>query len=163
MRCREVRKSLDRFLRQELTPSVREEIESHLSDCESCQAELVRLQRLEELLTAAPSPPIPEGLAERMLERARRDVASGIADVSIRHQLRERLGRRVRFVAGTAAALAGGLLLGVSLGNQTWDSVPSAAIEEGDPVAGSGLGLLVEPGGDSLAGAYLALTVGGAG
>jgi hypothetical protein len=57
--------------------------------------------------------------------------------------------------------LAGGLLLGVYLGAQTWDSGPPAAIEQADPLAGSGLGQLVEPGGDSLAQAYLALTTGG--
>jgi len=160
MRCREVRQMLDLFVRQELTPPVRETIEVHLGSCGRCREEFARLRRLEELLVSGPTPPVPEGFAQRVVERARREAVPHSAEVSVRHRLRKGLGRRVRIGAGTAAALAGGLLLGGYLGSQTWGNAPPAAVEPADPVAGSGLGQLVEPEGDSLAQTYLALTAG---
>ncbi len=160
MRCHEVQQNLELLIRQELKPPVRERIEAHLSGCERCREELSRLRRLEELLAAAPSPPVPNGFAERTVERVRREVVGGYADFSARRRIRNRLGRRVRIAAGAAAALAGGLLLGGYLGAQTWGSGPPAAIEQTDPLAGSGLGQLVEPGRDSLAQTYLAMTTG---
>ncbi len=118
---------------------------------------------MEELLVLSPLPPVPAGFAERVVDRARREAVPVSADVSTRHHVRKRLGRRVRIAAGTAVALAGGLLLGIYLGTQTWGSAPPATIEQADPLARSGLGKLVEPGGNSLAQAYLALTTGGDG
>jgi len=163
MRCDEVRQNLDLLVRQELTPSVREKIEIHLSGCERCREELARLRRFEELLALAPSPAVPEGFVERVVERVSREAVPGYADVFARRRVGERLGRRVRIAAGTAASLAGGLLLGSYLGTQTWERVPPAAVEQADPLGISGLGQLVEPGGDSLAQAYLALTANGDG
>jgi hypothetical protein len=52
-------------------------------------------------------------------------------------------------------------MLGGYLGNQTWGGAPPSAVEQADPLASSGLEQLFEPGGDSLAQAYLALTAGG--
>ncbi len=163
MRCHEVQKNLDLFIRQELTPLVRERIEVHLSGCAGCRQELARLGKLEELLASAPSPPVPEGFAERVIERARREAVPVSTVASTERHVRERLGRRVRIAVGTAAALAGGLLLGIYLGTQTLGSALPATTKQADPLAGSGLGQLVEPGGDSLAQAYLALTTGGDG
>ncbi len=61
-----------------------------------------------------------------------------------------------------AAALAAGLLLGGYLGFDTWQSDGSAAaFAADDPLVDSGFGQLVEPGGDSLAQAYMALISGG--
>jgi anti-sigma factor RsiW len=158
MRCPEVQQKLDLFIRQELTRHVRERIESHLGGCERCREELARLRRLEDLLASGPCPPVPEGFAERVVETARREAVPHSAVVSTRRHIRKRLVRRVRIAAGTVAALAGGILLGGYLGSQTWGSAPQASVEQADPVAGSGLGQLIEPGGDSLAQTYLALT-----
>jgi len=163
MRCHEVRQKLDLFIRQELAPSLSEKIEVHLSGCGRCREELARLRRLEGLLVSAPAPPVPEGFAERVVERARRGAVPDSADVAARRRLGKRLGRRVQIAMGAAAALAGGFLLGGYLGAQTWGSAPPAASERADPLAGSGLGQLIEPGGDSLARAYLTLTSGGDG
>jgi len=64
----------------------------------------------------------------------------------------------------TAAALAAGLLVGCYLGWDTWqDDRRPVAVETADPLAGSGLGQLVEPGGDSLAQTFLTLTRSGNG
>lgn len=163
MRCHEVRHNLDLFIRQGLTPSIRKKIEIHLSGCGTCREELARLRRLEELLASCPSPPVPEGFAQSVVERASREAVPCDVEVFARRPVRVGLGRRARIAAGTAAALAGGLLLGSYLGTQTCERVPRAAVERAHPLDSSGLGQLVEPGGDSLAQAYLALTSGGDG
>ena len=161
MRCRDVQQNLDLLIRQELMPPVRERIEVHLRGCPRCREELARLRRLADLLAAAPVPPVPEGFAGRVIERARHEALPDAAAVVVGRRVGRRLGRRVRIAASTAAALAGGLLLGGFLGNQTWEGAPPAGVAQADPLAESGLGQLAEPGGDSLARAYLALTADG--
>lgn len=161
MRCPEVQQKLDLYARQELAPSARETIEDHLSRCDRCRQELGRLRRLEELLASAPSPPVPQGFAGRVVARARREPSPVRCPASIGHRARERFGHRVRIAVATAAALAAGLLVGSYLGFDTWQSDGRpAAVDAADPLTGSGLGQLVEPGGDSLAQVYLALTSG---
>jgi hypothetical protein len=58
--------------------------------------------------------------------------------------------------------LAAGLILGVFMGHETWRAVgqqpPDSTTRTDDPVAASGFEYLVEPGGDSLAQAYVQLT-----
>jgi hypothetical protein len=65
--------------------------------------------------------------------------------------------------AGTAAALAAGLIIGIFMGHETWPPVGQQALDArtglADPLAASGFEYLVEPGGDSLAQAYLGLTM----
>lgn len=161
MRCREVQQKLDLFVGEELASSLQDRIAAHVSGCGRCRQELARLRKLEGLLAWAPCPPVPEGFAEKAVERARSEAMPGHAGFSAGRRLGERLGRRVQIAAGTAAALAGGLLLGSYLGSETWGEAPPAAVQRADPLAGSGLGQLVEPADDSLAHAYLALTTGG--
>ncbi len=158
MRCPEVRQKLDLYACEELAPSAREKIEAHLSDCTACRQELARLRRLENLLAAAPLPPVPEGFAEQVVARARCEASPARGQVPSPRRLHERLRRRVRTIAGTAAALAAGLLLGCFLGLDTWQSDARSAAA--DPLSGSGLGQFVEPGGESLAQTYLDLTTG---
>lgn len=161
MRCDEVSQNLDLLIRQELAPPVRERIEGHLRGCGRCREELARLRRLEELLAADAYPPVPVGFAARVVARARREVPSDAA-VAVPRTAGWRIAQRMRMAAGAAAALAGGLLLGGYLGTQTWNTAPPS-VRQTDPLAGLGLRQLVEPGGDSLAQTYLALTSGGDG
>lgn len=158
MRCQKVQQNLDLFVRQELAPDVQKSIEVHLSGCERCHGELARLRKLEELLASASSPPVPDGFARLVTERARREAVPDYAIAPRRAG--QRLGRNLRIAASTAAALAGGLFLGGYLGIQTWEAAPPSAVQPADPLAGSGLGQLVEPGGDSFAQAYLSMTAG---
>jgi len=156
MRCQKVQQNLDLFVRQELAPDVQKSIKVHLSGCERCHGELARLRKLEELLASASSPPVPDGFARLVTERARREA---VPDYTIApRRAGQQLGRNLRIAASTAAALACGLFLGGYLGIQTW--APPSAAQQADPLGGSGLGQFVEPGGDSLAQAYLAMTAG---
>ena len=143
MRCYEIRRSLERFVRREVAPSVRKRIEGHLSGCESCRNELARLRKLDALLATAPLPGVPDGFAARVVERARRAAVPSSAYVSARRSSHETLGRRARIAAGWAGALTVGLLLGGYLGIQTWETAAPSALQQTDPLASSGLGQLV--------------------
>jgi len=161
MRCREVQHKLDLFATGEVTPLERARIEVHLGSCAGCRQRLARLRRLEELLAAAPAPPPPEGFAARVVARAKERQAATARGTSRPRPARSAWDR-IRFTAATAAALAAGLVLGLFMGRETWQSgalrPPVAAGQRADPVAASGFEALVEPGGDSLAQTYLELT-----
>jgi hypothetical protein len=164
MRCREVQYKLDLFVTQELTSAELARIEAHLESCAACRKALAKLLRLEDLLVAAPVPPVPEGFAGRIVARAR-GQQSAAAQLKAAPGFEQSAWTRVRFTAGTAAALAAGLLLGLLMGYQTWRSGSpgpgGAASQSNDLLAASGFGSLVEPGGDSLAQSYLSLTMAG--
>ena len=68
----------------------------------------------------------------------------------------------MEFSAGTAAALAAGLMVGLFMGHETWKAAAqhsqAPTAQAADPLATSGFEYLIEPGGDSLAQAYLGLT-----
>ena len=158
MRCRDVQDNLDRYVRGEVTPQVREQMQLHLKDCEVCLAEFVCLQRLETLLAAAPLPPVPEGFAGRVVASMPHERELGTGRSAWIRRIRPRVGGYLRAGASAAAALAAGLLLGGYLGTDTWqqNSLRSAH-EVRDPMAGSPLEHFVEPGGGSLGQAYFAL------
>jgi len=156
MRCSEVKQKLDLLATRDLAQSERERIEDHLKSCADCRAALARVRRFEELLTVSPAPPVPDGFAARVVAQAKERQAiatrSGrIPWVSLRSRW-----KRFEFSVGTAIALAAGLVIGVFMGHETWR--PGAATGPADPLAASGFEYLIEPGGDSLAQAYLELT-----
>ncbi len=162
MRCPEVQQKLYLLAGEQLASSDRERIEAHLSGCDQCRQELRRQRRLGELLASAPLPPVPKGFAKRVVSLARREESSARGSASVERFGPERFGHGVRIGVGMAAALAAGLLLGGYLGFDTWQSDGSpAAFVADDPLVDSGFGHLVEPGGDSLAQAYMALISGG--
>ena len=162
MRCSEVQQKLDLFATQELTHSVRERIEDHLESCAECREALAKLRRFEDLLTVSPAPPVPDGFAARVVAGAkeRQAIVNRMGRMP-RVSLRSRW-KGLEFSAGTAAALATGLMLGLFMGHQTWRAAvhheQAPAAQAVDPLAASGFEYLVEPNGDSLAQTYLGLT-----
>ena len=76
MHCRDVQQKLDLYARGELAPLDQAMIEAHLRTCETCQRELSRLQRLEELLNSVPAPPTPQGFAARVVAELGREVTA---------------------------------------------------------------------------------------
>jgi len=159
MRCRPIREKLDLYAAGELSPSAVEQMESHLQGCPACRKELAKLRKLETLLRTAATPPVPEGFAARVLTKAKERPPATVAA--------RPLARRVAPLSwewiGASAALAVGLMIGVFMGNATWRAAgppPVAAVQPIDLLAVSSFEHLVEPGGDSLAQAYLQLTSG---
>ncbi|MBN2579669.1 MAG: zf-HC2 domain-containing protein [Pirellulales bacterium] len=162
MRCNTVRRRLDRFARQEVTPRLRASIEGHLSECPDCRAYRAQQERLAALLEDAPEPlSVPEGFANQLMAAARQRLAGRPVPSS-----RRRVGRRWISVpldeyAARAAVLAAGLLVGVLIGQQTWQSVHAPGVRQtsrADPLAAYALDSLSDAPGGSLAEGYLTLT-----
>ena len=164
MRCRAVQEKLNLYAAGELLPSVGAQIESHLQACPTCRKELAKLRQLETLLRAVTTPPVPEGFAVRVLAQAKERALAAVAPRPLARRGAllswERLGRWM----GATTALAAGLMLGVFMGHATWQAAgpqqPVAVAQLVDPLATSSFEYLIEPGGDSLAQAYLQLTSG---
>jgi len=169
MRCKAVRSKLDRLSRQELAPRARKRIEAHLSVCADCRRHLAAQERLAVLLTSLPKPPtVPEGFGDRLMavarerQAARRPVPGSLW--RLRWSSPPGTDRRLVAVgrkATQAMALAGGLLIGVLMGQQTWRSAhPSISQQtiEPDPVAVYELDYLTDAPGGSLVQSYLTLT-----
>jgi hypothetical protein len=70
--------------------------------------------------------------------------------------------KKLESLACLAAALGAGILAGVTMGDQAWRAGRqqglASATRPADPLFTSGFENLVDPGGDSLAQAYLGLT-----
>lgn len=161
MRCPDVQQKLDLFVTQELTHAVRERIEAHLESCDQCRETLARVRRFEDLLTAAPAPPVPDGFAARVVAQAKERRATTRSGRMPRVSLRSGW-KRFDLSVGTVASLVAGLLIGALMGHETWRSGGRQAIvpanRPADTLAASGFEYLIEPGGDSLAQAYIGLT-----
>ena len=169
MRCKAVRNKLDRLSRQELAPRMRERIEAHLSACADCRRHLADQERLAVLLASLPKPPaVPEGFGNRLMAAASQRQAGRQSMPWSLWRLRwlspPGTDRRLVAVgrkAAQAVALAGGLLIGVLMGQQTWrsahSSIPQQTVQP-DPVAVYELDYLTDAPGGSLAQSYLSLT-----
>ena len=163
MRCSEVQHKMEWLDAQELASSVCERIEAHLKSCAECREALAKLRRFEDLLTASPAPSVPEGFAARVVSRAKQQQTIVTRSEPARRRSLWSAWRRFEISAGAAAALAAGLLLGIFLGHETWrgvaQHVQTPEIQSADLLSASGFNLLAEPRGDSLADAYLQLTL----
>lgn len=163
MRCKAVRTSLDRYIRQELAPRMQEPIEAHLSQCADCRRHLSRQEALAALLRSIPEPPaVPEGFAERLMAAVRQRQAEHTSMPASRWRVRWSAARKaVGHRAAQLAVLAGGLLIGMLMGQQTWCSVHRSSTpqaSQADPVAAHELDYLTDAPGNSLAESYLRLT-----
>lgn len=163
MRCNTVRNNLDRFARQELAPRLRESVEVHLRECADCRRHLAWQERLASILAITPEPPaVPDGFGDRLMAAARQRKAASRPVP----ELRRRVGWLRPSVpfgaqAARAAVLAGGLLLGVVMGQQTWQSVHPGGTQQAsqtNPLAVYELDYLSDAPGGSLAQSYLMLT-----
>jgi anti-sigma factor RsiW len=163
MRCQAVRNKLDRLSRQELAPRMRARVEAHLNVCSDCRRYLAREERLTALLAggAAP-PPIPEGFSDRLMAaaRARQTVRRPVPGSLWRLRWTSpsaSVGRK----AAQAAALAGGLVIGVFMAQQTWRSAHATIPQptgQPDPLAVYQLDSMTDAPAGSLAQSYLTLT-----
>jgi len=74
MRCRNVKSKLSRYLDRELSAEEQGDLERHIAGCGSCREVLARLRAAGAALAQLPAPPeVPEGFAERVIARARRE------------------------------------------------------------------------------------------
>lgn len=158
MRCETVEQGLDAYRTKGLDPQVQSQIDSHLADCRSCREALVRLERLAVLLGSDPVPPVPQGMAERIMTEARREFQAP------RPMDRKRPSllcwwRSLTLPMQTAAAavLAVGLAAGALMGRDTGQRLSLAA--SGNFSEEHNFDYLSEAPAGSLVDAYLRLTL----
>jgi len=166
VRCRRVRQNLSAFIDRELESPVRDAINAHLQKCPECRTACARLQKLELLLDESTVPPVPQGLTERIVASASRDVASPnpncIAPAPVPHRPPERrwygvstlmrIAAAVVLVIGLSAGAAMGRFVARTTAAQLTDRPPS-----NDPATVYNLDSLSATPEDSLAGTYLTL------
>jgi len=79
MRCRKIISYLNAYVDGELPGKRRRIVEAHLVDCESCRGRLEGIREMDELFQGTlPVPPVPDGLAARIMAEARRRQPVGI-------------------------------------------------------------------------------------
>jgi anti-sigma factor RsiW len=119
MRCPDVRRTLDTYLDEELTPLELSRVQGHLDDCEGCRAAVACAASLHEALTAdAMTDSPPDALRQRILDRVRLEAGvTGATRAPAPRAARER-----SRLAVAAALLLGAVALAVALstpGNPT--------------------------------------------
>ncbi len=156
MRCQDVQDQLRAFSIGELPMDVRQAIQAHLSACAACRAELTAVDALAGVLAAAQTPPIPEGLAARVLSTARQ--RREIDQIEPWNLVRWWRLTSAPMQAAAAAMIVVGLAIGLVLGSASGPLPPQGAGRmQPDPFEVYPLDSLGEAPGGSLAESYLAL------
>jgi len=152
MRCRNVKSNLNRYLDGELSAEEQGDMERHIAACGSCREALARLRAAVTALAQLPAPPeVPEGFAERVIARARREQQP-VAVPSW-----PSLSPAMRFAA--AAMLTLGLGLGALMGmDLTRGTKTRAGLASADPAVVYGFDYFSDAPSGSLTDAYVTLT-----
>jgi anti-sigma factor RsiW len=72
MNCRKALSRLHAYLDGELPGNLGQQIEEHLHLCASCRSRAEKFRELTNLLDSLPVPPLPEGLAARVMAEAQK-------------------------------------------------------------------------------------------
>jgi anti-sigma factor RsiW len=160
MRCQVVQQKLDLYAGQGLAGPEREQVEVHLRSCPACQHALARQSRLQTLLQTCEVPPVPEGFAARVLARAGTQPLVVARSSPSRGFLPDVTGRKFGAALGMVGTMAAGLLIGLLLGHETWQSGRRGISEsnQAKSMGAFGMDRLIDPGDDTLAQTYLQLT-----
>jgi len=159
MRCEDVLEQLTAFSSGELPTDSRQAVQAHLAGCAACRTALVRVDALAGVLAGAKTPPMPLGLASRVMATARqRQEAEPVAAWDLMRWWRL-TSAPTRFAA--AAVLVVGLTVGLVMG---WTAAPSTgqalAEAQADPLAVYHVGYLSDAPEGSIAESYLTLALG---
>lgn len=158
MNCRHVRKHISAWLDGETDSRLADAIETHLSVCPECRRVSEEFRALGKSVRAPVVAALPEGFAEAVMCEVRGALPTPVEVLDLRRWWQ---GLTLPARAGTAVAAAlvmcAGTLMGVGVtGNR---DVPKAAVSNNPrDVAASMVQALGEPGNETPAGAYLALT-----
>jgi len=162
MRCDRAQALMDTYANEGLPPHEREPFEIHLRECRVCQQQSENLRRLVAVLRSDPSPPVPEGFVGRVMARAKEREAMIVRGSPVATMASRSLWKRLESLAGIAATLAAGLMVGVFMGHEAWradrQQGVASAVQPAESRVTTGIEYLVEPDGDSLAQAYLGMS-----
>jgi len=125
MRCGEVLERLAAFSSGEFPTDIRRAMQTHLAECAACRAALARVDALAGVLASTRTPPVPAGLAARVMEaaRSRRTSAAPVGWNPLRWW---RLASAPMHAAA-AAVLVIGLSVGLVMG---WTSAPAVVARD---------------------------------
>jgi anti-sigma factor RsiW len=70
MNCKKTLLHLNRYLDGELSNREKDQVESHLRGCEACRKQFDTLRRVVGMLDVISVPPVPNGLATRVMAKA---------------------------------------------------------------------------------------------
>jgi len=161
MRCKHVTRRLDAYAAGEVPAEERSRIEAHLATCESCRQALTNLERMGDLFNRASLPPVPDGLAERVMALARTRAASPARATSLWSFAAWRQALSIPMRAAAAVMLVLGLALGILMGRGVWSGpgpTTGTANSASDPLAAYNVDYLTDTPSGSLAESYLSLT-----
>jgi anti-sigma factor RsiW len=159
MLCSETQEKLEAYAGAELPERERRVVDKHLDSCEECRADLERLRRMGDVMRHKSTPPVPEELADRVMERAKGRRRSGPAGETKILRLDSLLQRSGPWRAAVAAAFLVGLGIGLlmALGSRPRPPAPGRQVARADP-ATYGLDYISGAPSDSLTGSFLRLT-----
>jgi anti-sigma factor RsiW len=73
--CRAIKNRLGRYFDEELSPVERRLIDDHLKQCSRCSADLQEIREIAGIFhEGATAPPVPPGLTQRIMRKARTQV-----------------------------------------------------------------------------------------
>ncbi|MEN6497583.1 MAG: hypothetical protein ABFD16_25060 [Thermoguttaceae bacterium] len=158
MRCETMEQGLDAYRTKGLAPQIQAQFERHLADCRSCRETLARLERLAILLGSDPAPPVPQGMAGRIMAEARRQFQTPQSvDRKLPSLLRWWQSLTLPMQAAAAVVLAVGLAAGAWMGRDTGQG--SSLATSTTPSKEYSFDYLSEAPAGSLVDAYLRLTL----
>ena len=72
MNCKKALLHLNRYLDGELSNREKDQVESHLRDCEACCKQFDTLRHVAAMLDVISVPPVPDGFASRVMAKAQK-------------------------------------------------------------------------------------------
>jgi anti-sigma factor RsiW len=160
MRCEEVRLKIDAYVSGELSPQAGSAVEEHLKACDGCRRAAATARQLIVLGQTLPTPPVPEGLAQRLQTLARQRIARLVPAAASWSLVAWWRMVSMPMRAAAAAVLVIGLATGVLMGWNTLQAPaisPTQAVSQANPLAPYNVDYLTEAPDGSLAQTYLAL------
>ena len=163
MRCEKVRLKIDAYISGVLAPSDRSSIEDHLKACAGCRRAIESAQQLVILGRTSPTPPVPEGFADRLVALARQRTAQPLPVAAAWSFAAWWRTVSIPVRAAAAAVLVIGLAAGSLLGWSTLQAPaapPAQAVSQADLLSSYGADYLTDAPDGSLAQSYMALVSG---
>jgi anti-sigma factor RsiW len=125
--CRTIKNRLGRYHDGELPPAERALVERHLQNCRTCSEELVEIRRVSEAFQQVlAAPPVPEGLVQNLMARARMPAGGALSEWNQGWFWRG-WSLSMRFAAAAVAAAA--CYIGLMIGSASLPSSRSAGDE----------------------------------
>jgi anti-sigma factor RsiW len=160
MHCKDIQKNIAAWLDGESGVRLAGEIENHLAGCPECSRIVQESSSVRNLLRAVAPSPLPEGFADSVMRKVRLHAIKAPAKVSVVAWWRE-----LTFPLQAAAAVSflliiyAGVFMGANLSHEDRQQSSGVSATSADAVVTSMMQPFGETGAETIADAYLALTI----